>query len=599
MDRIVWCLILAAIFFVPSNAQRAGWSKPKALTCFLGLAGSTKNLGYEKAVNQYEWVGRVTNNYDRTVTFDMSLTIGVQKQIIGQFTLKPEASTFAQSFYYNTSSTDSFIEVENVCFGTRDKAGSCSNHCFAQCDAGSPNQPNCGGDRDNDEQAKTDREDAQSTAKNGDSATRAEHTANSNASVGNSVAKRSSKTSTNPPKAAVSAFASSIGEIERQIIANLDANIPRDEKYVAMYSGQGEKLMTFGRVARSSTGEGLTFSFNARPEVGNQPTPDWIPNAVSYAFTFDQMASSLFVGPFPYQYGNPYLNLLAFQHVLHDGCQIKGLRNDGGAATHCAQIPYKVGANQKNLNELKALLQQLVVARRSASRPDSSIPIQKPMPISRVSAKPIPKSGAPEPRPNSAKDLEDEIKQLSETAASQMLDERYSLAISTYKQVIEKAPRNAIAHYWLGYCYMELEMLESAIPVLKRSVALKPDLADSYNLLGFAYAMSKRSKEAIPFFNKAIQLAPNNPEPYLGLSGVQKDLGLFREAIRNAETSLKLKPAGTDKRFQPELAYFVAGFSYCELGDKENAMKQYETLVRVIPELAERLLEKINGIPNE
>jgi len=215
-------------------------------------------------VSKYERVGRVTNDYDRSVTFDVTLTIGVQKQIIGQFTPKPGASTFEQSLYCDTRSTDAAIEVENICFGTRDKAGSCSYRCFVQCDAGTPNQPNCGRDRDTDERAGIERNDDRNIAQNGDSTTRVEQTADNNSSGGDALAKCSSETETNATKTAFAAPASSPAQIVQQVFGYLDANISRDGKYVARYPGQGETPMNFGMIAGSSTGNGLTLSILRR-----------------------------------------------------------------------------------------------------------------------------------------------------------------------------------------------------------------------------------------------------------------------------------------------------------------------------------------------
>lgn len=139
-------ILVLAMILIACAATAFGqdyWSVQKPMSCHPKLLSSVHGGIFQPQVKQYEWQGRVTNTYDQTVTFDMYMKVGNQKKTIGRFTVEPGKSTNATSLYYDDSSKLIEISVDNVCF----LKGGCKVSCYAGCDNGrSINQPSCDDD---------------------------------------------------------------------------------------------------------------------------------------------------------------------------------------------------------------------------------------------------------------------------------------------------------------------------------------------------------------------------------------------------------------------------------------------------------------------
>ena len=121
--------------------QNTQWSPWTNMSCYQGFKTSASNNGLVKSINEYSWIMKIKNNYNRRVHFNMSWIVGNEKQSIGRFSLNPGEETRHTSFYFKSNSTSWQVEVTEVCFG--ENWMSCTNSCYAECDNGSPKQPNC------------------------------------------------------------------------------------------------------------------------------------------------------------------------------------------------------------------------------------------------------------------------------------------------------------------------------------------------------------------------------------------------------------------------------------------------------------------------
>lgn len=63
----------------------------------------------------------------------------------------------------------------------------------------------------------------------------------------------------------------------------------------------------------------------------------------------------------------------------------------------------------------------------------------------------------------------------------------YRQAAEALNAAIQREPRDASLHYWLGRCFYELRDYNRAISSLERAVALEPDRSDYHDWLGKAY----------------------------------------------------------------------------------------------------------------
>jgi hypothetical protein len=142
MKKILLFLLLIS---TQTFAQQK-WSSPKKAQCYGGIYISAVNYG--KQAPGYLWGLKFTNKYSKPVLFRYRLTVGGESYPSGlAYWINPGAShidggELVTGLLFKNGSTTYNIEVYEVCF---DKDGGCYNKCFAECDNGSPNQPNCGG----------------------------------------------------------------------------------------------------------------------------------------------------------------------------------------------------------------------------------------------------------------------------------------------------------------------------------------------------------------------------------------------------------------------------------------------------------------------
>lgn len=131
-------ILLFQMAFVFGQNEWSNWS---SMSCYQGFKTSANNLGIVESINQYAWKMKVKNTYNKKVHFNMNWIVGGEKQSIGRFSLNPGEETNHVSFYFKSNSSNWQVQVTEVCFG--ENWMSCSDGCHAECDNGTPKQPDC------------------------------------------------------------------------------------------------------------------------------------------------------------------------------------------------------------------------------------------------------------------------------------------------------------------------------------------------------------------------------------------------------------------------------------------------------------------------
>jgi hypothetical protein len=120
--------------------QFSVWGKWSRLDCFKGLEISSKNLGYNRKEKKYEWVVRVKNNYAKKIHFRMNWLVGQEEQNIGNISIEAGEIFTPATFFFKVEAGSIAADIVDVCF--LETWDACKN-CFAECDEGLPNQPDC------------------------------------------------------------------------------------------------------------------------------------------------------------------------------------------------------------------------------------------------------------------------------------------------------------------------------------------------------------------------------------------------------------------------------------------------------------------------
>jgi TonB family protein len=162
--------------------------------------------------------------------------------------------------------------------------------------------------------------------------------------------------------------------------------------------------------------------------------------------------------------------------------------------------------------------------------------------------------------------------------------------IEAFEQAIKLAPDSAEAYLGLAHAHMYLGSLNTeenlrAIGLLRYAVKLKPDYQDAYADMSAIYQHLGRNEDAIDILKQFAQLYPRKGNPvlarfYLLTDRTEEAIELYKQMISDNATDRE--------------AHFGLGFVYSRLGNKELAMKEYEALLQLSPELAERLLKAIS-----
>lgn len=174
----------------------------------------------------------------------------------------------------------------------------------------------------------------------------------------------------------------------------------------------------------------------------------------------------------------------------------------------------------------------------------------------------------------------------------------YQDAIASLKQALTINPSDAVAHMKLGLAYSELGEHKPAITAFKQAIKLNRAFvdADSYFRLGSAYlelsdypAAIDPLKQAL-YGLKATQMedrttstaGPGETQVQFALGRAYYGTGSYRQAVKAFETAVRLKPDFAS-------AHYGLGLSYLEVGDKRSAEKEEQVLRKLKSPLADRL----------
>ena len=175
---------------------------------------------------------------------------------------------------------------------------------------------------------------------------------------------------------------------------------------------------------------------------------------------------------------------------------------------------------------------------------------------------------------------------------------KYKDAVESLTQAVTVNPQDAIAHAKLGLAYSALGDHKPAIAEFKQAIKLNRAFvdADSYFRLGIAYLALSDYAAAIDPLKQALYgvkakvmedrtkstAGPSEAEINDALGRAYYGIGSYRQAVKAFETAVRL---------QPNLAssQFGLGLSYMEVGDKHSAEKAEHALRKLNSRLADRL----------
>ncbi len=123
-----------------------------------------------------------------------------------------------------------------------------------------------------------------------------------------------------------------------------------------------------------------------------------------------------------------------------------------------------------------------------------------------------------------------------------MVDRDMEARIRLVQEIIQKFPREKLAHYWLGVIYRERADYEMAVEEQNKTLELDPDYGNAHNELGYLYLALRNFDKSIEHFQKYASLNPDDANPFDSLGEAYFIMGKLDEAVAKYKEALAVKP---------------------------------------------------------
>ena len=119
---------------------------------------------------------------------------------------------------------------------------------------------------------------------------------------------------------------------------------------------------------------------------------------------------------------------------------------------------------------------------------------------------------------------------------------RYDEAIIEFQKAVELEPDNALYHNNLGNALHEMKRYDETLIEKQKAVALDPDNAEYHNSLGVTLDCIERYDEALDEYHKAIELEPDNAKYHDSLGIILGLIERYDEALDECHKAIELEP---------------------------------------------------------
>jgi len=152
--------------------------------------------------------------------------------------------------------------------------------------------------------------------------------------------------------------------------------------------------------------------------------------------------------------------------------------------------------------------------------------------------------------------------------------ENYEKAILYYTQSIEKKEELAKSYNYRGMAYLYTEKISEAQKDLEHSFQLDPSDYRIYTSIARFCYITEQFEKALEYYNGALERNQNNYDLYGERAGVKAVLGLYNEAITDANFAVKNLP-------NDDTAYLNRGYVYLRADDYEKAIKDLSLSLKI------------------
>lgn len=150
----------------------------------------------------------------------------------------------------------------------------------------------------------------------------------------------------------------------------------------------------------------------------------------------------------------------------------------------------------------------------------------------------------------------------------------YDLAITQFCQALDRTPRSARVHFYLGEAYYLKGVLDTAEMSFSNALKHDDEYAAAYKRLGDIFSQWKRYPDAVVQYSRTLKYEPKNFECIYALGICYLDADSIDKAIVNLTRARELNP-------KDPWVYVGLGDAYLKQGVPAFAIEQYKKAVEL------------------
>lgn len=156
---------------------------------------------------------------------------------------------------------------------------------------------------------------------------------------------------------------------------------------------------------------------------------------------------------------------------------------------------------------------------------------------------------------------------------------QHAKAAENFRNVLERDPLNALAHFDLGVSYYELHQLSDALKELQATLAIQPYYTRAEELLGTIWLDQQDYERARASFSHILTIDPHDYAAHYNLGVLAALQGGWKEGESQLRAALETDPESAE-------AYNALGSLYLQHGDLGRARQALSEAIRLEPKFA-------------
>lgn len=196
-------------------------------------------------------------------------------------------------------------------------------------------------------------------------------------------------------------------------------------------------------------------------------------------------------------------------------------------------------------------------------------------------------------------------------------------AIGHFREAVRLNPNYGESYLNLGIVFLSMGKNQEAISCLNKALQISSGDTRVHNNLGVAFVRTGEPGKAFDHYTEALRIDSKNRETRFNMGNLLAAQGRDEEASVHYEKVLKSEPADGEAHYElgvvldrlgrkkeavvhlaeavrltsnPGKVRFTLGVVYFEMGRKDLALREYQALLAINPDLARALIQKITRI---